>query len=103
MRRCRISQIQSLSRIIEERIQQNPALRDWFANRQGSGGPAMNQAISTIKDFGDQLGDEIAVGAGMNDQGQPNEPVLLAQLKNPAGFRPFVDSQIQKLSAAGKA
>jgi hypothetical protein len=97
------STIVESNRIIEERIQQNPALRDWFANRQGSRGPGMNQAISTIKDFGDQLGDEIAVGAGMNDQGQPSEPILLAQLKNPADFHAFVDSEIQKLGASGKA
>ncbi len=90
------------NRIIEERIQQNPALRDWFANRQGSRGPGMNQLISAIKDFGDQLGDEIAVGASMNDQGQPAEPIVLAQLKNPAGFRAFVDSEIQKLNTNGK-
>jgi len=91
------------NRIIEERIQQNPALHDWFANRQGANGQGLNQSISTIKDFGDQLGDEIAVGAGMNDQGQPTEPIVLAQLKNPAGFRPFVDSEIQKLGVSGKA
>ncbi len=90
------------NRIIEERIQQNPALRDWFANRQGSRGPGMNQLISAIKDFGDQLGDEIAVGASMNDQGQPAEPIVLAQLKNPAGFRAFVDSEIQKINTNGK-
>ncbi len=90
------------NRIIEERIQQNPALRDWFANRQGSRGPGMNQSISMIKDFGDQLGDEIAVGASMNDQGQPSEPIVLAQLKNPAGFHAFVDNEIQKLGGAGK-
>src|ERR1051325_623393 len=90
------------NRIIEERIQQNPALHDWFASREAKG-PGMNQAVSTIKEFGDQLGDEIAVGAGMNDQGQPTEPVVLAQLKNPAGFRSFADAEIQKLSSNGKA
>ncbi|HYT50365.1 MAG TPA: FecR domain-containing protein [Pyrinomonadaceae bacterium] len=91
------------NRIIEERIQQNPALHDWFANRQGSRGPGMNQAISTIKDFGDQLGDEIVVGASMNDQGQPTEPIVLAQLKDPANFRAFFDSEVQKLGSNGKA
>ena len=91
------------NRIIEERIQQNPALRDWFANRHEPRGPGMNQAITTIKDFGDQLGEEIAVGAGMNDQGQPTEPIVLAELKDPAGFRAFFDSEVQKLSANGKA
>lgn len=91
------------NRIIEERIQQNPALKDWFASQQGQHGPGMSQAISTIKDFGDQLGDEIAVGAGMSDAGQPNEPIVLAQLKNPGGFRAFFDAQLQKLNTSGKA
>jgi hypothetical protein len=91
------------NRIIEERIQQNPALRDWFANRPGAHGGGLNQAIATIKDFGDQLGEEIAVGAGMNDQGQPMEPIVLAELKNPAGFRAFFDSEVQKLSTKAPA
>jgi hypothetical protein len=91
------------NRIIEERIQQNPALRDWFANRQDRKGPGMDHAVSVIKEFSDQLGDEIAVGAGMNDQGQPVEPIVLAQLKNPGGFRAFFDAEVQKLSGQGKA
>jgi len=91
------------NRIIEERIQQNPALKDWFENRREPKGPGMNQSVSAIKDFGDQLGDEITVSASMNDQGQPGEPIVLAQLKNPAGFRAFFDSEVQKLSGAGKA
>ena len=90
------------NRIIEERIQQNPALKDWFANQQNARGPQMNQAITTIKEFGEQLGDEIAVGAGMNDQGQPGEPIVLAQLKNPGGFRAFFDSELQKLNSSNK-
>jgi FecR protein len=90
------------NRIIQERIQENPALKDWFDNRQ-SKGPGMNQAISTIKEFGDQLGDELAVGAGMNDAGDSVAPIVLAQLKNPSGFRAFFDSEVQKLAGAGKA
>src|SRR5262249_54125545 len=91
------------NRIIEERIQENPALKDGCANQQNSRGQGMSHAISTIKEFGDQLGEEIAVGAGMNDQGQPSEPIVLAQLKNPGGFRAFFDSEIQKLNSSGKA
>ncbi len=90
------------NRIIEERIQQNPALKDWFANRHEPKGPGMNQAIAAIKDFGEQLGDEIAVGASMNDSGQPQAPIVLAELKNPAGFRAFFDAEVQKLAGAGK-
>ena len=87
------------NRIIEEKIQQNPALRDWFQNRRK---PGMNSAIGAIHEFGEQLGEEIAVGAGMNDKGEPVEPLVLAELKNPAGFRAFFDSQMQKLAGTGK-
>jgi hypothetical protein len=90
------------NRIIEERIQQNPALRDWFANRQDRKGPGVDHAVSVIKEFGAQLGDEIAVGAGMNDQGQPVEPIVLAELKNPAGFHAFFDNEVQKMGGTGK-
>jgi hypothetical protein len=91
------------NRIIDERIQQNPALRDWFANRHDRKGSGMDHAVSAIKEFGEQLGDEIAVGAGMNDQGQPVEPIVLAELKNPGGFHAFFDNQVQKMGVAGKA
>jgi len=87
------------NRIIEEKIQQNPALHDWFQNQRG---PGMNSAIGAIREFGDQLGEEIAVGAGMNEKGEPVEPLVLAELKNPAGFRAFFDAQMQKLAGAGK-
>ena len=91
------------NRIIEERIQQNPALRDWFANRTDRKGPGMDHAVSAIREFGDQLGDEIAVGAGMNDGGDAESLIVLAELKNPAGFRAFFDAEVQKLSGQGKA
>jgi hypothetical protein len=90
------------NRIIEERIQQNPALKDWFANRHEPRGPGMIQSISVIKEFGDQLGDELALGAGMSDSGDPLEPIVLAELKNPAGFRAFFDAEVQKLGGQGK-
>lgn len=87
------------NRIIEEKIQQNPALRDWFQNRHDQG---MNNAIAAIRDFGEQLGEEIAVSAGMDEKGQPVSPVVLAELKDPGSFRAFFDAEMQKLSSDGK-
>ncbi|MGZ5483715.1 MAG: FecR domain-containing protein [Pyrinomonadaceae bacterium] len=87
------------NRIIEEKIQQNPALSEWFKNRRE---PGMNDAIAAIRDFGEQLGEEIAVGAAMDEKGEPAQPLILAELKNAAGFRAFVDAQVQKLNTSGK-
>lgn len=87
------------NRLIEEKIQQNPALRDWFQEHRA---PGMNTAVAAIREFGEQLGEEIAVGAGMNEKGEPVAPLVLAELKDPAGFRAFFDAQIQKLGSDGK-
>ena len=87
-------------RIMQERIQQNPALREWFDKRQS--GPGMDQAIGAVREFGAQLGDEIAVGASMDDKGNPVGPIVLAELKNPSGFRAFFDEEVKKLGSEGK-
>jgi len=87
-------------RIMQERIQQNPALRDWFAKRQQ--GPGMDQSIDAMREFGDQLGDEIAVGTSLDGNANPEEPIVLAELKNPAGFRAFFDEEVKKFGVEGK-
>src|SRR5258708_18925475 len=89
-------------RIMQERIQQNPALREWFQGHGEAKGPAVDQAISVIKEFGEQLGDELGVSAGMDDQENPAGPIVLAELKNPAGFHAFFDSEVLKMGGAGK-
>ncbi len=47
----------------------------------------MDQVVETIRQFGDYLGDEIAVSVSMDEKGEPGEPLVLAELKNSAGFR----------------
>ena len=80
-------------RIMQERLSQNPALREWWEKeRSGKHGPNMDQVMTTIREFGDYLGDEIAVSVSMDDKGEPVEPLVLAELKNSAGFRQFLEA-----------
>jgi ferric-dicitrate binding protein FerR (iron transport regulator) len=84
-------------RIMQERINQNPALRQWYEKEQADHrGPGMDQVISTVREFGEYLGDEVAVSLAMNEKGEPNSPLVLAELKNSAGFRQFLEQQIAK-------
>ena len=48
-------------RIMQERINQNPALREWWEKERSRRGPNMDQVMGTIREFGDYLGEEIAV------------------------------------------
>lgn len=82
-------------RIMQERLSQNPALREWW-DKEGAGkhGPKMDQVMTTIREFGDYLGDEIAVSVSMDSKGEPGAPLVLAELKNSAGFRQFLEQQL---------
>ena len=91
------SSIAESHRIMQERINQNAALRDWWEReRSGHNGPNMDQVIGTIGEFGDYLGDEIAVSVSMDEKGEPVPALVLAELKNSAGFRQFLEQQVAK-------
>jgi hypothetical protein len=84
-------------RVMQERINQNAALREWWEKEEGGRrGPNVDQVIGSIREFGDYLGDEIAVSVSMDEKGNPVAPLVLAQLKNSAGFQQFVEQQIAK-------
>jgi hypothetical protein len=86
-------------RVIQERMSQNPALREWWEKERAGKGQNMDQVIETIREFGDYLGDEIAVSVSMDEKGQPAAPLVIADLKNSAGLRTFLEQQITKYSA----
>ncbi|MCU1265644.1 MAG: putative FecR [Acidobacteria bacterium] len=89
-------------RIMQERINQNPALREWWEKERSRRGPNMDQVMGTIREFGDYLGEEIAVSVGMDEKGEPVSPLVLAELKNSAGFRQFLQQQIAKYDGGAK-
>ena len=65
---------------MQERINQNPALREWWEKEQsGNHGPNMDQVVGTIREFGEYLGDEIAVSVSMDESGEPVAPLVLGR------------------------
>jgi|ERR1043166_4527737 ferric-dicitrate binding protein FerR (iron transport regulator) len=91
-------------RIMQERINQNAALKAWWEREHGGDrGPNVDQVIGTIREFGDYLGDEIAVSVSMDDKGEPVAPLVLAELKNSEGFQQFLEQQIAKYAGDQKA
>ncbi|HEY9403853.1 MAG TPA: FecR domain-containing protein [Pyrinomonadaceae bacterium] len=91
-------------RIMQERIAQNPALSQWMKEQESSTahGPGLNQTMARVREFGQYLGDEIVVTAGTNAQGNPDAFLVLGELKNAAGFRPFLEKQIADLKSVDK-
>jgi hypothetical protein len=88
-------------RIIQERMSQNPALREWWEKEQAGRAQNMDKVVETIRQFGSYLGEEIAVSVSMNEKGEPSEPLVLAELTDANAFRGFLEQQIAKFAAEG--
>jgi FecR protein len=90
-------------RIMQERIQQNAALREWWKQERpaSQGGPNLDQIIGEIGQFGKYLGAEIVASAKMGEHG-PEDPLVLAELTDAAGFRPFLEQKIAAFVATEK-
>jgi ferric-dicitrate binding protein FerR (iron transport regulator) len=89
-------------RIIQDRMSQNAALRQWWEKEQSGRSQNMDKVVETIRQFGSYLGDEIAVSVSMDEQGKPGEPLVLAELKNSEGFRQFIEQEIAKYAGDKK-
>lgn len=89
-------------RIIQERMSQNPALREWWEKEQAGRAQNMDKVVETIRQFGSHLGDEIAVSVSLDEQGKPGDPLVLAELKDSAGFRAVLEQEIAKLAGNDK-
>ncbi|MEO6727250.1 MAG: hypothetical protein ABIU20_05615, partial [Blastocatellia bacterium] len=92
------------NQILQENLAKNPELKEWYGNQgQRKGGRAngrqgLNQAINLAREFGSHLGDEIVVGAEAGAQnGEPQEPVVLADVKDGGAFRSFLEGKMTEL------
>ncbi len=94
------------NKIIQERLAQNPELSQWWDKEQasGRGKQEWDKAISSIAEFGEQIGDEIVVTAQLarTGKGEPDGPLVLTTLKNPGSFRSYVEGQLSTLSLNSK-
>jgi hypothetical protein len=90
-------------RIMQERINQNPALKEWWENegREGHGAGA-DQIIERVREFGAYLGDEVVVSAGLDAENEPGNVLVLGELKNAADFRPYLEGQIARFAREGR-
>lgn len=87
--------------ILQENLQKNAELRGWWEKeqRESKRRQGMNQAIDLVREFGSYLGDEIVIAAAANSKGsgEPDEPVVMAEVKDGGVFRSFLEGQLSKL------
>src|SRR5262249_31665063 len=92
--------------ILQENLQKNAELSGWWEQEQKESKrrQGMNQAIGLMREFGSHLGDEIVIAAAANRKGagEPEEPVLLAEVKDGGAVRSFLESELERLGSEKK-
>ncbi|MDQ3754946.1 MAG: FecR domain-containing protein, partial [Acidobacteriota bacterium] len=93
-------------RVMQERINQNAALREWWASEHRSDSvhndAELKRVFESVRRFSEHLGDEIVISAAINSEGRPEGPLVLAELRAPESFRLFLQEQVKTLAAEAK-
>jgi hypothetical protein len=69
-------------RLFHDRLQQSPALRDWWRQQQKGNGPKLDDVLNQLQTFSSFLGDEIVFAAGKTGSTY-TAPVILAKIRHP--------------------
>jgi hypothetical protein len=88
------------NRLFQERLQQSPALRNWWRQQQKGSGPKLEDVLNQVKTFSSYLGDEIVFAAGKNGATY-TPPVILARVRQP-GLEAFLQTEGRRLSSNGE-
>jgi hypothetical protein len=83
-------------RLFQYRLQQSPALQDWWRQQQ-RGGSKLEDVLNEVKTFSSYLGDEIVFAAGKNGQ-TDSAPVILARIRQP-GLQEFLQTERARLNS----
>ena len=86
-------------RIIQERMSQNAALREWWEKEQAGRAQNMDRVVESIRQFGPYLGDEIAVSVSMDAQGRTKRSVRACRVEERcwlAGGDPAADREVSR-------
>ncbi len=82
-------------RLIQERIDDSQVLAEWWHSEGAAQfAPHVDEIVGKLAEFGEFLGDELAVIGYSTGPGDFDGPLVLAEVVDPAGLRDFVERQI---------
>ncbi len=91
--------ISETHRVIQERLDDNQALADWWQS-EGTDqfAPHVDEIVGKLADFGEFLGAELAVAGFSAGDGEFGGPLVLAEIVNSAGLRDFIERQVDEFA-----
>lgn len=89
--------------LVEQRVAESPVLADWWAEKMGGAdGAEIADAVARLRQLGSGLGAEIGVAVVLDAQGEPETPIVMAEVVD-RGFAAALDAEIAKLDAQAAA
>lgn len=87
------------SAVLDRHLAESPVLREWWDSRHGSADARreMDEAVATLREYGRALGDEIVIAMPMGANGQPAEPVVLAEVRDAASLETMLARDVAKV------
>lgn len=88
------------NRLFQEQLQQSEVLRQWWSEKMKTPEQQakFEDALNRLRSFIDYLGQEIVVALVPKDGGEPQGPLVMAEVSR-AGLRGFLEQEIAKLKA----
>jgi hypothetical protein len=82
--------------IFQREVQQSPVLRAWWEQGElATNGPKVEDALETVYQFSQYLGDELVV-SGAAEAGKPPGFLIIAELRKP-GLKDFIQQEAKEL------
>jgi len=90
--------------LLQQKIGDNDLLREWWSESVAGTHveDELQLAMNKIRAYSEQLGDEIVVTLQLGRGGEPDEPLILTRLLDPAAFRNLVQSEIDGLAVSSE-
>ncbi len=89
-------------RVIQESLDDNQLLSEWWQTQGAEQfAPHVDEIVSKLSDFGEFLGEELAVAGFSAGPGEFGGPLVLAEIVDPAGLRDFIERQIADYGHGG--
>jgi hypothetical protein len=85
------------SRLFEDRLQQSPELRNWWAQQQKGNGPKLQDTLDQFKTFSSYLGDEIVFA--VSKEGTNYSPVVVLAKVRQEGLEDFLQKENRQLAS----
>lgn len=85
------------SQLFEDRLQQSPELRNWWAQQQKGNGPKLEDVLNQLKTFSSYLGDEVDIA--VSKAGTKYGPAVVLARVRQDGLEDFLQKENRQLNS----